>query len=54
MKLQFRTAALPLVAATMVGTASFAQDLTPVTMGFSIDSIVQQIPYHVAFEHGYF
>jgi ABC-type nitrate/sulfonate/bicarbonate transport system substrate-binding protein len=54
MKLQFRTVTLPLVAATMVGTASFAQDLTPVTMGFAIDSIVQQIPYHVALEHGYF
>jgi ABC-type nitrate/sulfonate/bicarbonate transport system substrate-binding protein len=38
----------------MLGTASLAKDLKPVTMGFSIDSIVQQIPYHVAKEYGYF
>lgn len=35
------------------GVAS-AEELKPLTMGFAIDSIVQQIPYHIAKEHGYF
>lgn len=54
MKLQIWIATVLLIAAAMLGTASLAKDLKPVTMGFSIDSIVQQIPYHVAKEYGYF
>lgn len=49
-----RTVAAALVAATVGSGAALAQDVKPVTMGFAIDSIVQQIPYHVAKEHGYF
>lgn len=49
-----RTLAATLVAATLGSGAALAQDLKQLTMGFSIDSIVQQIPYHVAKEHGYF
>jgi NitT/TauT family transport system substrate-binding protein len=31
-----------------------AQEMTEFSLGFAVDSMVQQIPYHVAREHGYF
>lgn len=40
--------------ATVAGGAAHAQDLEEFTLGFPVDSMVQQIPYHVAKEHGYF
>jgi len=41
-------------AATVAGGPAKAQELQPFTVGFAIDSMVQQIPYHVAREYGYF
>src|SRR5687768_14392296 len=40
--------------ATVASGPANAQELQPFTVGFAIDSMVQQIPYHVAREYGYF
>ncbi len=41
-------------AVALWSTPVTAQDLETFSVGFAIDSMVQQIPYHVAREHGYF
>jgi NitT/TauT family transport system substrate-binding protein len=45
------TASLALLAGA---SPSLAQELDEFTVGFAIDSMVQQVPWHVAREHGYF
>jgi ABC-type nitrate/sulfonate/bicarbonate transport system substrate-binding protein len=47
-------AALLLAGAVAGATPALAQDSEEFVLGFAIDSMVQQIPYHVAREHGYF
>lgn len=49
-----RTLATAMIAVTIGSGAALAQDLKEFTLGFPVDSMVQQIPYHVAKEHGYF
>lgn len=47
-------AAVSSIALLAAASPVFAQELQDFTLGFAIDSMVQQIPYHVAREHGYF